>query len=323
MIRSDKTVVLYAQENEYGVRPDTGWRRFGLHDVANLPDPEFAWTPYYSLGGVNRAQIIRGKNVLAGSVPAIHLQSKFPLYPLFPPNDTQPLASISLANGIYDTNGVLMLGRQYLGGRINRATISLTEGEDLILDIEEMLFQKMFHNRFEASTNRYLTSPALPADPGPSSNYRYTWNGVTFTAFGGTVLNRVRKFTLSVNNNLIPQYGLTTGQSPDAFNQPMRILCGQTEYKMNLTVDIHEAELALWDYLMNQGSNKGSGPTVGTTFRLNFSNLDESFSLHCSVSPTATNPGTVFEKVDFPIDSTKGYYTATFRANVDRVYILT
>lgn len=321
MLRTDKSVLLYAQEATYGDIPTTGWRRFGIHDNASLPDPDISWTPYYSLRSQNRTQIIRGKQTLAASIPNITLQSKYPLYPLFPPNDTASAASISLAHELWDNFGVSWLKRRWGGGRVNKATVSIKEGEALQLSLDEVLFQHMEHNRSQASSSRYLPNAFYPTDPGPSDNYRYTFNNVTINGLNLTFA-RVKALQVTVNNNLYPYYAIREGNYDHAM-QPARIITGVTEYKMILTVDLHETELGLWDYLMNQGSPQGIGPVAGATFQFSFTNGSEPFIMHCSTTATNASPGTVFEKMEMPISiQSSGYYTATFTGNVDRVFIL-
>lgn len=322
MLRTERSSVIYAQEETYGVIPSTGWRRFGLHDSANLPDPEIGWVPYYSTRYQNRKQIIRGKHTLSASIPNIQLQSVYPLFPLFPPNDTQYLASISLANDLIDTNGGSVLKRRWGGGRVNRATLSIKEGEALTLSLDEILFQHMEHDREEASINRYAAG-GYPTDPGPSSNPRYTFNNVRVRGFSGTQdFLRVKALELSVNNNIYPYYAMRSGQTLDHTLQPARLITGTTEYMLRLTVDFHEAELSLWDYLMNQGSTGGNGPTVGTTFELQFVHPSEPFTISCTLNTSSSRPGTVFSKMEMPLTvSQSGYYTATFTANVDRAVI--
>lgn len=317
MLRTDKSSVLWAPESVYGALAVSGYQRFGFHGNAELPNPQYGWFPYFDTKAPRRVNIIKGRQTLSGGINGIGLQNANFLTYLTTQNDTSPISSFSLAATSYDTDGVPLLNRMYSGGKIGRAILSAKEGEELKLSIEDMQFNNMFHNRLNAVTGRYIAT--IPTDPGASDDERWVFSGADIR-FSGITLGKVREFTVSINNSLQPYYGLKSNASVDVVQSPHRILSGQQQYSLRLAVDMADSgELALWDYLLNQGAATNISPTTGLTFTGIFARNGTTLSINCSTSTPTTNPATVLTGIEDTFDVSKGYYKVTFLGNIDKI----
>lgn len=318
MFRTDRSLILFAPEAVYNTIPSSGWQRFGYHDTANLPDPDYGWTPYYALRSAKRVSIIKGKISYSGSISDISLNSTA-IFPFLTQDEDIPLPSIAISAQTFDTDGASPFNRIYTGGRIGRASLSANEGEALNLSIDEMLFTNAFVNRNSVVGER--TSFITPTDSTtPLDGDRWVFSGASIS-FNGLTLTRIRRFTVDIDNGLQPYYGIHSGNFNNV-QSPIRILTGQNKYTVTLDVDfVDEEALTLWDYLFNQGSLTANAPMTGVSIIANFTRLDSSLTI--SVLPVASSIGAVFQKVDFPFNvASSGYYRASFITNVDRLSIV-
>ncbi|KKL13828.1 hypothetical protein LCGC14_2521840, partial [marine sediment metagenome] len=152
-IRTERALVLWAAESTFGSIAAAPYARFGIHDTVESPDPEFGWEPFFGVfSGRDRATILRGQATLRGSIPDIRLQSGLTTF-LFN-HVLRPVAGydelvdpFTLYIGYRDTGGSIQLGRYFLGGKVNRATVQAAEGQELRLSVDEILFLNMQSTR--------------------------------------------------------------------------------------------------------------------------------------------------------------------------------
>lgn len=323
IIRTDQHFVSWAQEATYGTVPQTGWQEFGLFDTLITPDPVMSWTPIYGTHILQRKYIAKGKQSFHGSLPNVRLTNPQPpiLLPFSLDNhvnltkgDMSGLPSFSMNAVMYNTDGNIGFGRTWYGGKVNQATISAKEGEELKYSFDDMIFKGMTDTR----TSNVRFNPVIAPNPGRLNYGRFLFSGASIVAFG-LVIARVKSFQLDINNNLVEWYGISTNYDGNQGYSPLRILDGKTEYKLTLELDVVDpaTDLLFWDYLVNQGGN----PVIGLSIGLQFVG-DTAITITCSVNPISTSPGTVFESVNIPMNVTNGgYYGATVVANVDYVNI--
>jgi len=317
-IRTDKSSLLWAPELQYGVPQSTNYRRFGLHDSAFLPDPEYNWMYYYNTLKSTRGNVFRGPEKLEGNISDIRLQGTEFLHFLTSPSGDYFISPFTLVAAMYDNTGNINFSRVYTGGKVNRASIHIREGEELQLSIDSMMFIQMFHNRPNGAGARF--SNFYPIDPGPLNTTRYIYDDITFI-FAGVAMGRIRALDISIDNGLVPYYALQQGASFDQIQSPLKLLIGQTSYTASITVDmVDNTDLAFWDYLSNQVSNPSDVMLTGNGFTLVCSRPEPagSASLILNCGTTSTNRGLVFSKVEYPMSvSDRGYYSAVFTGNFD------
>lgn len=283
--RTENCLVTWKEEAEdaYGtaVRPN---KRFGIHETVSAPDPDQEWYPFYGVGtDRNRGDMLRGRWSLRGSIPDIRIRDSDALGELLgmawgrfsggvvsegKTNFNGTLQSLTMQIAIRDTDGNYTFIRDYYGGKINRMTLSAAEGEELRLSVDEIIFKDIAHSFNDVTKEG---TPALAQDPGSGNGGRFIFAGATITAFGQR-LCRVRRFTLSIDNQLEPRYYLCKiGGNPEgAMTQVLtEIVEGKRKYTMELELDIVGSEdLVLFKQLMNEGASGGSrtgtsGPTLG------------------------------------------------------------
>lgn len=289
--RTENCLVAWREEATFGVaiEPD---KRFGLHETVNAPDPEQEWYPFFGVGtDRNRGDMLRGRWNLRGSIPDIKVRDSDALGELLAlafgrfsggvvsegisATDGR-LKSFTMQIAMRDTDGNYTFIRDYYGGKINRLTLSAAEGEELRVSIDEMIFKDIAHNLVGVTKEG---TPALATDPGPGFGGRFIFAGATITVFG-TTLCRIRRFSLTIDNQLEPRYYLckVAGNPEGAMTQVLTDLVeGKRRYQLELEVDVVDpaTDLVLFKALMNEGAAGGdrhgtSGPSVGGTIRAQF-----------------------------------------------------
>lgn len=333
VIRTERARVLWAAESTFGSISSGTYRRFGLHDTIETPDPEFAWEPYFGVfSGRDRATILRGQAALRGSIPDIRLQSGLTTF--LQNHVIRPVAGydelvdpFTLYVAFIDTGGSLQLQRYYTGGKVNRASLSAAEGQELRLSVDEMLFRRMYHSR---SGNDGYVSRAAPTDPGiGSAGGRFMFAHGTVT-MDSITFDRVRRFNLSVDNQIEPRYYIQRDATTGILN-PNDLIEGRRVWRVEVDVDIVNpaagGDLELWDFLINQGA-AGSGATLRTAggqITLTFAavgGLGGAMTLTCGGSPSVTQPSGVPVSAPHSIPAPPaGIVTVTASFDVDRVVI--
>ncbi len=304
IIRTERAAVLWAAETSFGSISGGTYRRFGIHDTIETPDPEFAWEPYFGVfSGRDRATILRGQASLRGSIPDIRLQTGLTTFltnhVIRPIEGYDELIDpFTLYVAFRDTGGSLQLQRYYTGGKVNRASLSANEGQELRLSVDEMLFRRMYHSR--AGNDGYVLR-AAPVDPGAASaGGRYMFAHGT-VVMAGVTFDRVRRFTLSVDNQIEPRYYIQRDATTGILN-PNDLIEGRRVWRVEVDVDIVNpaagGDLELWDFLINQGA-AGSGATLrtsGNQIVLSFAavgGLGGALTLTCGGTPSVTKPSGV------------------------------
>lgn len=308
IIRTERAHALWAKESTFGtmVAPN---KRFGIHDTVVAPDPEYRWTPSWSIGTTdrNRSTILRGPQDFRGSIPDIRLQGNSTTRALMAQilgressnnvfegitSTDQRLPSMTMQIGLRDTSATAVLLRNYYGGKVNKATLSASEGEELRCSLDELLFLGIKHNR--SGVFGYDASVTTATDPGFSDAGRYIFSGASIT-FAGQSLCRVRRFALTVDNQLEYRYYLcSTGGGSDKLQVPNDIVEGKRVYQLELELDLGDpsTDLELFDFLMLEGgantSSKVSGLTVQLAFSTQPSEGNSTFTIYCSPAGAST-----------------------------------
>lgn len=305
MIRTERATVLWKVESTFGSLPSSGsWLRFGIHDTIEVPDPELAYEPFFGVfSGRDRATILRGPATYRGSIPDIRLQSGLTTFlsnhVLGPAAGNDELVnSFSLNVSYQDTDGNAQLNRYFRGGKVNRATVQAAEGQELRLSVDEMLFLAMQTTRNSGNDPYSATDPA--ADPGASLGQRFMFAHGT-VVIGGITFDRIRRFALSVDNQIEPRHYIQRDGTTALLN-PNDLIEGRRNWRLELELDIVDpstnADLELWDMLVNQASS-GSGSqtaTRGVQVVLTFQqtgNIGGTMVITCGTTPSVTTPASV------------------------------
>lgn len=338
--RTEHVSVLWGKESVWGTAV-TADNRFGIHEVVDAPDPEFDWYPFFGVhSGRSRATILRGRQSLRGSVPDIRIQDNFPLqlmaFPLGRVSGSQILEgrtasderldSLTMQVAMRDTDGSYSFIRNYHGGKVNRASWRAEEGQELRFNLEEIIFRHLSHTR--SGVGQYDAGVSIGSDPGASGAPRYIFANATLTAFG-LVLAHVRRFTLTVDNQIEPRYYLAPSGEPD-IQQVSELIEGKRTYSLEFEIDVIDpiADLGLFDFMLNQGAISAAAPTLGGTLELAFSSMAEeggssTLTFNCSGGVSAASPGTVIRsgKIGVPAPPT-GVFPSTWTMDVDSLSIV-
>ncbi|KKL27960.1 hypothetical protein LCGC14_2379930 [marine sediment metagenome] len=335
-IRTERAEVLWAAESTFGTIASAPYARFGIHDIIEAPDPEFGWEPFYGVfSGRDRATILRGPTTLRGSIPDIRLQSGLTTFlinhVLRPVAGNDELVDpFTLYVTYRDTGGSVQLGRYFLGGKVNRATVQAAEGQELRLSVDEMLFLSMQTTR----ANNDTFDAANPAsDPGASATGRYLFASGTVT-IAGVTFDRVRRFSLSIDNQLEPRHYIQRDATTGLLH-PNDLIEGRRVWRLEIDVDIVNpasgGDLELWDFLINQGaSGQGDqGATLGGQVTLAFNQAgsgagSSTLTLTCGSTPSTTQPAGVLTSAPHSIPAPPaGVVTVTASFDIDQVVIAT
>lgn len=319
IIRTERSSVLWGTETLFGV-PVTPVRRFGIHDTIVAPDDEPKWVPFFGVGSQSRDRdtILRGPHDLRGSIPDIRLQGFDDMTHLLglvfgrrsvSGSVTQILEgdfpgigfdgripSMTMQIGLRDTANAAPLVRNYLGGKINRATLSASEGEELRLSIEEMMFLEQRHNR--SGVFGYDAAVTAATDPGINDAGRFVFSGATIT-FAGVPMVRLRRFSISIDNQLEYRYYLKPTGGAAKLQLPNDIVEGKRVYKLDAEVDIGDpsTDIVFFEFLRAEGaastSSKTSGFQMVFTFTQQPSEGGHALVIVAGVTATTNHPGIV------------------------------
>ena len=335
-IRTERAEILWAAESTFGQIASAPYARFGIHDIIEAPDPEFGWEPFFGVfSGRDRATILRGPVTLRGSIPDIRLQSGLTTFlinhVLRPVAGNDELVDpFTLYVAYRDTGGSLQLERYFLGGKVNRATVQAAEGQELRLSVDEMLFLSMQTTR---ANNDTFDAASPAADPGASATGRYLFASGTVT-IAGVTFDRVRRFSLSVDNQLEPRHYIQRDGTTGLLH-PNDLIEGRRVWRLEIDVDIVNpasgGDLELWDFLINQGaSGQGNqGATLGGQVVLAFNQAgsgagSSTLTLTCGSTPSTTQPAGVLASAPHSIPAPPaGVVTVTASFDVDTVTIAT
>ena len=336
-IRTERAEVLWAAESTFGTIASAPYARFGIHDIIEAPDPEFGWEPFFGVfSGRDRATILRGQTTLRGSIPDIRLQSgltSFLVNHVLRPvaGNDELVDPFTLYVAYRDTGGSIQLGRYFLGGKVNRATVQAAEGQELRLSVDEMLFLNMQTTRNSGNDTFDASNPA--SDPGASATGRYLFASGDVT-IAGITFPRIRRFSLSVDNQLEPRYYIQRDGSTGLLHAN-DLVEGRRVWRLEVDVDIVNPasgnDLELWDFLINQGASGAGdqGATLGGRVVLTFNQAgsgagSSTLTLTCGSTPSTTQPSGVLVSAPHSIPAPPaGIVPVTASFDIDQVTIAT
>ena len=285
-IRGEMWRLGWCPEVTYGVEPSVAGTLynnfFGVVQDATLPDVQTDFQPFYGLGTSsvrNWYVMYRGKQTMSGSISNFLMLDGNCLYLAFGGTSAAPveaniLPSFSLHAGYVDANGATSLRRRFHGGKVNRMTISASEGGFLTSSIDEMLFSAYTQNAtastaFPSASATYVALTDIPNVSAGAGNCHQPWLfSQGSLSLWGTTFARVRNFRLSVNNACQPKYYITdTG----ADQLPYEIREGKRDYAMSCTIDIEDS--SIYNELISQGVN-AAGNMTGFQTIISFTRAD-------------------------------------------------
>jgi len=332
IIRTERAEVLWAAESTFGSIAPAPYARFGIHDTIEAPDPEFAWEPHFGVfSGRDRATIMRGQATLRGTLPDVRIQSGLTTFMqnhvLRPaPGYNEMVAPFTLFVGYRDTGGTRQLERYYTGGKVNRATISIAEGQELRMSVDEMLFRRMYTHRNGNNDPYSASNPAV--DPGYSAYGRFMFaHGAV--SIGGVTYDRIRRFSLTVDNQIEPRYYIQRDSTTGLF-LPNDLIEGRRVWRAEVELDVVDtADLELWDFLVNQGASASgrAGMTAGARVVLSFNQSgtglgSSTMTLTCGGSPSVAQPSGVITAAPHSIPAPPaGVVTVTAAFDINTVTI--
>ena len=182
--------------------------------------------------------------------------------------------------------------RRFVGGTVNRATLSADEGEMLRYSWDDVQFLDLVHNQTRNSavtgdsstadimnnSSNMLLSPlgiggdmpnasgAFGAPVYPTTEpYYYSQGCLTFF---GVEFARIRNFSLEINNNIEPRYYM---KDRGGKRIPSEIQESRREYRLTATIALPDTFAAtattrsLWKELLLEGNYAGLGNTAALT----------------------------------------------------------
>ena len=281
----------------------------GAYESVTVPDVQPEFNPRYFLNQNNDRNwtyIYRGRESFAGSASNIILLDATPLVYILgnarhsneigtgtaeyyrhiiyesavPPSMTWDL-QLRDSNNVSDND----FNRRYVGGILNRGTISANEGEILMMGWDDVQFLDMIHNQtgnsaitgstedndlVERSSRRLIVASDAIANRGgtvgdnqigyPITEPYYFSSGVV--SFFGVPFARVRSFRLEVNNNIEARYYIRRSvgkRGPTEFQAQNRQLTMTATMAMDDTITNNNTTRTLWKEFIQQGNYQGFG----------------------------------------------------------------
>ena len=318
----------------------TDWKKFGIHDTVNAPDPVEDWLPFFGVGSSrNRAAMLPGKLNLKGSIPDIRARKVDNLVPLLglawgnvtgvgtitdgssAIGNDERIPSFAMKISMRDTSGTYSLVRKYVGGKINRMTLAATEGEELKVNVEEMIFQDMMHNRVGVPQG-YSADVTAPTSTGALlAGGRYLFAGASIM-MGPVELMRVKSLSISIDNQIIPKFYLSNLNGQGYSQIASELVEGKRQYTCNVTLDVADTthDIALFDYLMNNIAGGSTPMLLTATF---YSTDGGSITIHVGSSSGQPNPGLIATSGNISVPAPpNGYFPGTWDLNADSIQIM-
>ena len=160
--------------------------------------------------------------------------------------EANTLDSLAMHLTINDADGNIELMRRFLGGKVNRATYVATEGEQLRMSFDELVFIDWAHNQSGEPKYNSDIADITPSYP-TTEPYLFSYGALSLA---GTSFARIRAFRLEVTNNAEAKYYVNyvagISQLPTEYRE------GRREYRLSCTVDIEDA--SLYKDLIRQGT---------------------------------------------------------------------
>ena len=164
----------------------------------------------------------------------------------------------------------------YLGGKVNRATLSARQGQKLQLSLDDVIFRDLRHDVAlpSSSVAKYSGSVITPSPTHPTEEPLVFSQG-TLSLFEVTnTFARIVSFSLSIDHQLTEQQYIST-VSVGGGTVVSQVPYEMTEGIRMITIEI-EALLdtrEFWEHLMRQGQNDALNAKTGFDLMLQFQNV--------------------------------------------------
>ncbi len=201
----------------------------------------------------------------------------------------------STTHGATSVGGNMIVN--YVGGKVNRATISAESGEHLMLALDEVIFRDLFHDVALPSTSvpKYNACVVRPTATHPTEQPLLFSQGTISLFDLCTDFARVRSFSLEINNNLETERYISTicvNCCTVITQVPFELVEGNREITLDLELVMETREY--WEHLMREGASTACGLTdkTGFDFRLEFrvdAAAAEKFTIQGPANPCVTN----------------------------------
>ena len=123
----------------------------------------------------------------------------------------------------------------HLGGKVNRMTLTASQGDRLNLSLDEVIFRDLQHDVALPSTSvsKYTASPTVPTATKPTEEPMVFSEGTIGLFELGNTFARILSFTLSLDNQITEQRyqskvtiagGTTTQQIPYELTEGQRVI---------------------------------------------------------------------------------------------------
>lgn len=186
----------------------------------------------------------------------------------------------------------------YLGGKVNRATLSARQGEKLVLSLDEVLFRDLIHDIAlpSASVAKHNAlglgagDTKAPTPVHPTEDPLVFSQGVVSFFELGNVFARIQSFSLSIDHALTEGRYVarsTVGGSQVITQVPLELVEGQLVVTMEVEAILETRQY--WEHLMRQGLQDDLLVKTGFDVRLRFQNVGATEFLDIQ-SPAAPNP---------------------------------
>ncbi len=211
----------------------------------------------------------------------------------------QNLHTMSWGAQIRGSNGESNMVINYLGGKVNRATLSARAGQKLQLSLDDVIFRDLLHDVALPSTSvaKYgaigggATNTKVPTPSHPTEEPLVFSQGTISLFELSTTFARIVSFSLTIDHQLTDQQYVSTvtvGGSTVISQVPFEI----TEGIRVITLEV-EALLdnrQYWEHLMRQGKNDALSAKTGFDIQLQFRNDASATERMWIQSPAAGDP---------------------------------
>lgn len=215
--------------------------------------------------------------------------------------ETQNLKTMTWGVEFRGAGGQSSMVVNYLGGKVNRCTISARQGQKLQLSLDDVLFRGLLHDVAlpSSSVAKYgaigsgSTGTKRPTASHPTEAPLVFTQG-TFGLFELTnAFVRITSFSLSIDHQLQEQQYLslvtvggasTINQTPYEITEGVRLITCEVEGWMD--------NREYWEHLMRQGQNDALTAKTGFDLYLNFTSADGTENMWIQ-SPAPPSPGLV------------------------------
>ncbi len=161
----------------------------------------------------------------------------------------------------------------YLGGKVNRFTLSANQGEKLSLALDDVWFRDLVHDSAlpSSSVAKYSGSTVTPTATFPTEQPLVFSQGTISLFEIANSFAKIRSFSLSVDHQLTEERYIatvTSGGSTVVSQIPFEFVEGPRV--VTLTVEAVMETREYWEHLMRQGQNDALSAKTGFDVRLQF-----------------------------------------------------